>query len=144
MLQNWKDSEFMKKPSQHISIFQKQVIHNMWTRNSILTVDRRNERDIVRIKKSEFNERFNGIAIPEEADFKPIIMKRNVPYYTALRHVATCSAQKIREKVCLVTYFILLPHLYTHTLSHTQRNAHTQTSTHSYTRKHPHPCVSPF
>ena len=63
ILQNWKDCNYIKKPSRVLTLFVKSTIHNEWVANSVVSVDRRNGRHIARINKVEFDEKFSGIDI---------------------------------------------------------------------------------
>ena len=98
VLFHWKDSEYMKKPGNSLSDFEKQAIHNEWMLNSIVTVDRRNGRDTRLIREKEFNNRYSGIEIPTEVMLKPIT-QRGSNYYSGIRHVQTCTTKDIRNKV---------------------------------------------
>ena len=68
ILQNWKDCNYIKKPSRVLTLFVKSTIHNEWLANSVVSVDRRNGRDMARINKVEFDEKFSGIDMHAESN----------------------------------------------------------------------------
>ena len=59
----------------------------------------------MRINKVEFDEKFSGIDMHAESEFKQIMI-RNVPYYSVLRHITTCSVDKIHKNFILLYLFL--------------------------------------
>ena len=80
-----------------ISYKTKQTNYDMWLQYSITSVDCRNGRESVKIRKLIYIQRFgsdirNEIALVEKK-------KRGKTYYTATRRIATCTIRKLKMKL---------------------------------------------
>ena len=76
------------------------VIHKAWINTSIPTVDRRNNRDTIKIDKKEFEERYTKkYSIQPHKSIEEYTSKRNQEKYKALRLTTTCTYKVMQEKI---------------------------------------------
>ena len=73
----------------------RQVCFDMWVENSIISVDRRDGRDVIKIPRTAFENQYYGI----ETSLVTFSTKRNVEVAQAPRYLCTVSAQKMLEKI---------------------------------------------
>ena len=74
----------------------KQLIFDNWNEHSIVTVDRRNSHDQVKISKSRFLSQYDQIKFPDDIEFEYLI-QRCKEMVAVTRHVATKTLREIRQ-----------------------------------------------
>ena len=82
------------KGNRALSKEERQRIHDKWLSHSNVTVDRRNGRDQVNIKKTEYLKRYGDI---DDSSVTFSKNKRNVEIAKATRHIATKTVREIRS-----------------------------------------------
>ena len=80
------------------SLEDKQAVYNAWPDNCIVSTDDRNRRNMIRISKRKYIEKFvnlsnESITIDESKD------KRGCSHYSANRMVLTCTVRMIKEQL---------------------------------------------
>ena len=92
------DNNFEMKRKQLITNEVKNLIYQKWLdpANSIVTADRRNNRDQVLIKRDIFHTRYPSIT---DTNLKEVTSKRNVLSYSAVRHISTTTVRAMQKKL---------------------------------------------
>ena len=74
----------------------KNAIFTCWTLNSIVTVDRRNGRDVALMKKSEYDEKYGEIDVPTDFIIEEDVTKRGICIVKTTRRIATKTVRQIQ------------------------------------------------
>ena len=98
-LEKWKVNyyQYRRGHQNSISVEDQKKIYKKWHEHSVLSVDRRNGREAVNIRKIRFLQRYGGNLIDEIALDKKKI--RGITYFTASRRMATCTVRKMQKKL---------------------------------------------
>ena len=87
---------------QRLLLEDQQIIFDTWHENSIVTVDRRNGRDEVKIKKKAYS-KFENLKLPEEIELENFKSKRNIEMVKSTRRIYTKSIREILKIVRIKT-----------------------------------------
>ena len=91
---NWKSNNFLEtRGRRKLPIETLQIIHDVWNENSIPSVDCRNGRESITIRRSLYLQRYHkDLSHPQPLLDK---VKRNTHYFSATRRIVTCTNQKV-------------------------------------------------
>ena len=76
----------------------KQLIYDTWLTNSNITVDRRNGRDQVLMKKDEFDKRYIEL-VAKDIEIKETTDKFGIKRMKAPQYIATATVREIKRKL---------------------------------------------
>ena len=92
----WKNNNFIEtRGRKKLSLETIQIISDIWNEHSIPSVDCRNGRESITIRRSLYLQRFHKDVNHPQPLFEKI--KRNTRYYSATRRVVTCTHHKVVE-----------------------------------------------
>ena len=77
----------------------RQCIFDTWNKNSIVTVDRRNGRDVKTITEDEFEEKFSDLLMPNECNLEHFVSNRNQKMIKCTKRIATKTVREIWNEV---------------------------------------------
>lgn len=77
----------------------KSLIFSTWNRNSIVTVDRRDGRDVVTIRKDNFDSIYTDLVIPNDIVFEEAVSKRGISIVKTTKRIATKTVRQIKNEL---------------------------------------------
>ena len=83
-----------------------QAIFNIWHEFSIVTVDRRNSRDQMKIREIEYLKRYKDLVPPEGIEIEYFMNKRGQRMVRSTRRISTKTGHQIRAKLLQVGYHV--------------------------------------
>ena len=94
----WKENDFQEvRGRKSLSIDLKQMIYNEWIENSIPSVDCRNGRVSMKIRKINYTKQFSGIVNSPDLDEET--NRRGIKMYTAPRRIITCTVSPDSKEI---------------------------------------------
>ena len=97
-IRSWRDKNFQEtRGKKSLSRNVKQIVYNEWKENSIYSVDRRNNRDKVRISKRMYLVKYSDLEKEELLEEER--NKRGTMFYCHPRMVITCTVRELQNKL---------------------------------------------